>query len=420
MNAKNQYLKLRDLLLLRQNIWSKEVLHHYPQGLLDYPSEWLQELAQASHYELWKIDARRPSTARSATALTEHLQEIQELTHLPQKTYQRMIQLPSWAFSRVKEKKQHEISILAQALKEIEQTSAFQTLVDIGGGVGHFARIMAHYFQRPTISVERDANLQELGRQRLNRHPLPEGAAALEFCALDFQNHRDQEAQMRPLFSTQNFSLGLHTCGPLAVRHLEAQVHFKAQGLLNFGCCYGKMEDPKDFRLSSLAKEFPLDLSPYALTLATRSHTEMSYENFCLKEKVKFYRYALQLYLKEFFDIQDFLSVGDSPVRDYLGSFGHYATKKLLHLKLIETQEASKNQFLKSLDDFYFSFSTQQQIKQMFYADIIRWQYGRALELIILLDRAMFLEENGHQVELAQFFDEKLSPRNIGLLAYRI
>jgi hypothetical protein len=49
-------------------------------------------------------------------------------------------------------------------------------------------------------------------------------------------------------------------------------------------------------------------------------------------------------------------------------------------------------------------------------ANIIRWQLGRVLELYLLLDRAIYIEERGMSVELKQFFDENLSPRNIGLL----
>lgn len=411
MNAKIQYLKLRSLLLLRQNLWSQEVLQNYPETLQHYPSEWLQELEQCSHYELWKIDARRPLEHKNS-AFFEHLKELHQLTALPQKNFQDFIPLPSWAFSRVKQKKQHEISVLAQALTQASQDRPFKTLVDIGGGVGHFARIMAQYFRLPTISVERDHKLQELGRQRLARHRAPAQAAQLDFLSLDFQGHLVQEKELAPLFAADHFTLGLHTCGPLAVRHIEAQAHFRGRGLLNFGCCYAKMHDQKDFCLSQHAQENPLELNPYALTLATRSHTEMSYDDFCLKEKVKYYRYALALLLKEEFGINEFVSVGDSPVREYLGAFSHYAARKLTVLGL------QSDKGLEDWDQFYRSFSTQKMIRQMFHADIIRWQYGRALELIILLDRAIYLEERGHEVELAQYFDEKLSPRNIGLLAY--
>ena len=48
-----------------------------------------------------------------------------------------------------------------------------------------------------------------------------------------------------------------------------------------------------------------------------------------------------------------------------------------------------------------------------------RWQFGRALEVYILLDRALNLMEKGMKVSMATYFDESLSPRNIGILATR-
>ena len=53
----------------------------------------------------------------------------------------------------------------------------------------------------------------------------------------------------------------------------------------------------------------------------------------------------------------------------------------------------------------------------MFEANIIRWQFGRAIEKLIILDRAMFLEENNYKVTWGELFNEEVSPRNIGLYA---
>ena len=55
----------------------------------------------------------------------------------------------------------------------------------------------------------------------------------------------------------------------------------------------------------------------------------------------------------------------------------------------------------------------------MFLANIIRWQFGKAVEHALLTDRCLYLEENGFDVEMAEYFDSDLSPRNIGILAHR-
>ena len=52
--------------------------------------------------------------------------------------------------------------------------------------------------------------------------------------------------------------------------------------------------------------------------------------------------------------------------------------------------------------------------------NIIRWQFGRAIELWILLDRACYLQENKNEVIIGEYFDENISPRNIGIYARKL
>jgi len=58
-------------------------------------------------------------------------------------------------------------------------------------------------------------------------------------------------------------------------------------------------------------------------------------------------------------------------------------------------------------------------VGQMITAGLIRNALGRALEIYLLLDRAIYLEEQGYKVKVEEFFDEELSPRNIGITAVR-
>ena len=69
------------------------------------------------------------------------------------------------------------------------------------------------------------------------------------------------------------------------------------------------------------------------------------------------------------------------------------------------------------LHDFHQDVEIQKQIRKMFLANIIRWQFGKAIEHYILTDRCLYLEEKGFEVEMAEYFDSEKSPRNIGILA---
>ena len=45
--------------------------------------------------------------------------------------------------------------------------------------------------------------------------------------------------------------------------------------------------------------------------------------------------------------------------------------------------------------------------------ELVRHLFRRPLELWLVLDRALFLQEQGYQVELSQFCARELTPRNI-------
>jgi len=53
---------------------------------------------------------------------------------------------------------------------------------------------------------------------------------------------------------------------------------------------------------------------------------------------------------------------------------------------------------------------------EMILANLIRWQLGRILETYLILDRALWLEESGVECEVAQIFDEQISPRNLAII----
>ena len=107
-----------------------------------------------------------------------------------------------------------------------------------------------------------------------------------------------------------------------------------------------------------------------------------------------------------------FIGVGEYPVKKYWEPFPLYALEKLEELGLNSPQLTEK-----VLHDFHQDVEVQKQIRKMFLANIIRWQFGKAIEHYILTDRCLYLEEKGLKVEMAEYFDSSKSPRNIGILA---
>ena len=60
-----------------------------------------------------------------------------------------------------------------------------------------------------------------------------------------------------------------------------------------------------------------------------------------------------------------------------------------------------------------------QRLAQVRNLELVQGLFRRPLELWLLLDMALFLEEQGFGVQLGQFCHQQLTPRNLLLLAER-
>ncbi|MCP4913120.1 MAG: methyltransferase [Oligoflexia bacterium] len=387
----------------------------YPRHLDPFPREWIDELLTKSEEELWAIDGGNPDsiTDPQLKELFLSLREIEKFPQLEKEISTEAQRYPSWAFFKVRNKKQHEIEKIIQLITNQDILKDSSKIVDIGGGQGHLGRILSYYHGHNVTVIDREQEFLDLGVKRAKKYPAPEQAGELKFKKFNFGEGDDFDHKID--IDERTLTLGLHTCGPLAHRHFDQLLHSKGQSLINFGCCYNRIDAQKEIPLSQAVKEEQekanISLSDHSLTLATRGHQDENLKAFQLKMKVKYFRCALHIYLYENYQFDDFVAVGSEHPRVYQGPFSEYAYKKLKGLDI----EVDKNK----LDEYYNDPKTQQIIKEMFVANVIRWQFGRALEKWILFDRALYLEEKGLQVNIFELFDRSLSPRNIGISAIK-
>jgi len=411
LNFREHFDQLTELLTPYEGMWNQEILEDYPRHMAPYDQSWLDELNSLTKEQLWKFDCFLDTTNLKNQEMIELASKLKSQMKLESFDTKDQRDFPDWAFRKVKEKKRHEISLITALIDNLNKSKNFSHTTDIGGGVGHLARILSHYFGIKTKTIDIDPNFQKSGKQRAKAYPLPAGAADLEFINMNFIGEKD-ESIMNDVFSKDSLTLGLHTCGPLANALIETHIHKGTKSLLNFGCCYLKMNPDTDVNLSNYSKtNKSLKLKKWALTMASRGYSSMDFNQYLLKERVKSYRYSLQLLMNKIMGHSHFASVGDGKAREYWGDFGPYALKRLEALGI----EHDFNET--TLHDFYESVEIKNEVKMMYLANIIRWQFGRCLEHYILTDRCLLLEEAGQKVELKELFDEDLSPRNIGILA---
>lgn len=413
MELKSQAKQLHDFLKETQKIWEYEIMDYYPESLEHFNPEWLTLLSELNLEQLHQIESKNVIPEIVGSGLDHFITKINQLItvdkieNIPQK------KLEDWAFIDVKAKKKHEILKLAPYIEKISNENNLQNMIDIGGGVGHLARIVAQYYGLETISLDMDKNFQSIGELRANKYRQPANAKTLKFLNLKFGDHEGNK-QLKKYFKDRTLTFGLHTCGPLAISLIETHQECNGTALINFGCCYHKLAKDNKFPFSHFYNSnFHLNFTLYAYTLATRAHGKTSFDEFKLKTQVKNYRQALHLLLIDKFNRNDILDVGEVHTREYQLPFSQYALSRLEALKLKHQLSAME------LEAFFASKEIQKTLKKMLAANIIRWLLGRCLEIYLLIDRVYYLEDLGHETTLLEFFDENISPRNLGIVAIK-
>ncbi|MCP3140526.1 methyltransferase [Pyxidicoccus xibeiensis] len=384
-------------------LWSRSILQGWPESRAAYPEDWLayaRSLDEAGERQLDQgalVGVPPPSLGALLGAL-------QELTSLP--WHEGLHALTVAQTQGLSAKKTHELERVLALLAP--RTRFIHQAVDIGGGMGHLARLCARTFGWTFHSIDRDAALQDKGRRWLARTQ-PPGGDTLHFIQASVED--GPQPRLDPLFSGRDrASIGLHTCGPLALTQLR-----KSQGagfVLNIGCCYDKLQAPRDYPVSRFGGVHPLPFTPHALALTTRGRHHKTEVEFARMKRVYAWRFAFDLLSRQRFPERGFVRAGDAPRTLYAGSFAGYARDRLERLGL---EPGMTDAELESFEE-----SVRADTRDILLCHLLRDRFARALEVVLLLDRALLLEELGFQVELLQLFEPRLSPRNLALIASRV
>jgi hypothetical protein len=406
MDHKKRFQEIALFLKPYQRIWQNEIMLLYPDPLGDIPHAWVADLARfTGSEELIQLERKQVLGLIQHADLIKFYQDIETLSAVPKIPELPLFPEKKNSFLYMIPKKQHEIKRLAPFVNQFYQDAGIDKILDIGGGIGHLAQTLSSHYGLKTASLDMDLVLQQTGIER-------NGSELVEYIHVKVD---EDDETFQKLLTKDHMTLGLHTCGPLAVHQLKAGAKQHIKGMINFGCCYEKLQKfPQTQNLSQTAKdlEAPIVFNFFALTLATRAHRKMTEKDHELKKKVKYYRYAIHMFLHDEYDIKELKTLGNSSPKLYDEDFATYVTHQFVRLELPLRHSSVE------LNDYFNKTARQELLWKMLTAELIRNAFGRLMELYLLLDRVLYLEEQGYEVELLEFFDEPLSPRNLGIVAH--
>lgn len=351
-------------------------------------SRWLRRRslaeAEASHNQPHDLPAPAPFPQLAAHAL--RLGAVDKLpTHTLEPARHRLnVDVPG--------RKWQQIEAFGAALT-FAQTPAHW--LDWCAGKGHLGRRLLQPGQRLTC-LEYDPALIASGQALSDHHGLPAA-------------HCLQDVMADVAIAPEHTPVALHACGDLHVRLLQLASAAGCKQMALAPCCYNRINADRYQALSTAGRASLLALSVDDLGLplsetVTAGNRVRQQRDTSMARRLGFDRLQRQLR-----GCDDYLPTPSLPASWLDKSFADYC-RELANLKGLSTGE----QDWPALEAHGW-----QRLAEVRNLELVRGLFRRPLEIWLVLDRALFLTEQGYNVEVGSFCESALTPRNLMVLAQR-
>ena len=397
---RERFLALDAFLLTQQRIWGEKP---FTQQQLNWEADyselasWLRArslaFAEASHTNPYAIPAPHP--------FTDWAQQAQQLSNLGAFPHALLPERPLRMQSGIAERKRQQIKAFAGAMQGGANPSFVQNThwLDWCAGKGHLGRYLAWP----------DAHLQCL---EFNAELVSSGQAMSDKYLSDAQHTLCDvmsAASAEPLQQAE-VVVALHACGDLHT-HLVRQVgRQRTAGLALAPCCYNRTQADFYKPLSMLGQASKLLLTRDDLALPLTETVTATARERRLRDQSMAWRLAFDVLQRELRGTEDYL-----PTPSLLSTwFNKTFAQWCIDLAALKNLPAVPEQNWVALEAQGW-----QRLAEVRNLELVRGLFRRPLELWLVLDQALFLQEQGFVVEVGEFCATELTPRNLLLLAHR-
>lgn len=392
----HRFLALDSFLIEHQGLWRPRPFAHYPTQpwATEHPqlATWLSaqnlEHAEAAHNQPHLVQAPAPFPQLAIQAVA--MSQVAELPH------RSPTELPARFSASVPGRKWQQIQAFASSLKFAQ---APQHWLDWCAGKGHLGRLLAHGGGALSC-LEYDPLLVQSGQQLSQKLGL--NVQHIEQDVLAADAHQQLCAVHSPV--------ALHACGDLHIRLLQLASQAGCKQLAVAPCCYNRISTPNYQALSTTAKASRLQLSLDDLALPLSETVTAGARVRRQRDQSMAWRLAFDLLQRQLRGHDDYLPTPSLPSSWLHKDFATYCSD----LAALKQLPAPAPQAWDKLENLGW-----QRLAQVRNLELLRGLFRRPLELWLLLDRALYLEEQGFSVRLGSFCPSQLTPRNLLLLAER-
>ncbi len=344
--------------------------------------------AEAEHNHPEKIPAPAPFADLAARAA-----QLSQVGALPQAP---ALALPPRLSAGVPGRKWQQIEAFAGCLHFQDKPRHW---LDWCAGKGHLGRRLAQDGNALT-SLEYDPELVRASQQLSQRQQLAPRHLLQDVLADDTGER----------LLTEHSPVALHACGELHVRLLQLASASGCKQLAVAPCCYNRIPTPDYQPLSQAARTSALELSRSDLGLPLSETVTAGARVRRQRDMSMARRLAFDLLQRRLRGSDQYLPTPSLPSAWLDKPFADYC-RDLAALKELPAPGAQDWPTLEA--------AGWQRLAVVRNLELLRGLFRRPLELWLLLDRALYLQEQGYAVRLGCFCPEQLSPRNLMLLAER-
>lgn len=391
----NRFQALDAFLREHQGLWRPRPFQHLQLPWeARYPelAQWLRQRsladAETAHNHPEQLDA--PAPFAQLAAQSRALAELAELpaNDLPAMRARLNVDVPG--------RKWQQIEAFAACL-QFDQSPAHW--LDWCSGKGHLGRRLLQPGQCLTC-LEYDPALVASGEQ-LSRH---HGLAA---------SHVQQDVladTVAAQLAAGHSPVALHACGDLHVRLMQLASQAGCRQLAIAPCCYNRTSASQYQGLSTAGQASVLQLSLDDLGLPMSETVTAGARVRRQRDQSMAWRLGFDLLQRQLRGVDDYLPTPSLPSHWLDKPFAEYC-RDLAALKELPTIGVQDWPALEA--------AGWQRLAQVRNLELLRGLFRRPLELWLVLDRALFLQQQGYQVRLGTFCPAHLTPRNLLLLAQR-
>ncbi|WP_045378075.1 methyltransferase [Vibrio campbellii] len=397
---KTQFQFINDCLIENQSLWRFDPFQSSLHASLPWQEQHPQLCQWLSSLSPSQIEEYKAEPELALQALSPFLPELETLAELTRLEPLALngLELARGLDSGIPGRKLEQISSMGEAAIQHHHGEEW---LEWCSGKGYLGRILTTQTDQPVTSFEYQQALCDSGQQAANEHHWK-----MTFVQGDAFN-----SQAKAVFKPTQHAVALHACGDLHVRLMQYGSENGIAAMTISPCCYHLIQSEQYQPMSEQGRASSLSLSKQELRIPLQQTVTGGERVRRHRQQEMVFRLGFDLITRQALGMEGYQpvpSIRKSQLSDGFESLCRWAAEQ----KGIDLSQ--------EIDFDHFEKLSEQRFWQMERLSLVQLVFQRPLEIWLALDKALYLEERGYRVRLAEFCAKSVTPRNILICAYKI